>query len=185
MICWSLPAALQRTHGNGKLLRSDSALACRWYDRNAHVRAALGLTRILLVSLHANRFEAARREIFFFSGADSGSDKGMTRHATPARWLAGWQRPTPERREPSCFLSGASGDAREERRRPPCLPPTVEAQEATPGRLSSNGHDSRSCVREAHVHPAICLPVAAGLINNCGFCSPSPPPPLFFFPFVL
>lgn len=144
------------------------------------MRAALGLTRILLVSLHANRFEAAQWEIFFFSSADSGFDKGMTRHATPARWLAGRdQRLSGESRR---VFSGASGDAQEERRRPPCRPPPpVEAQEATPGRLSSNGHDSRSCVREAHVHPAICLPVVAGLINNCGFVRRRPP----FFPLRL
>lgn len=121
MICWPLPPALQRTHGNGKLFCLNSALACRCYDRNAHVRATLGLTRLLLVSLRANRFEAARREIFFFSSADSGFDKGMTRHATPARWLAGSdQRLSGESRR---VFSGASGDAQEERRRPPCLPP--------------------------------------------------------------
>lgn len=88
--------------------------------------------------------------------------------------LSAWQSPIPGRRE-LCFLWGLRRYAHRER--PHAVPPS----EATPGKLSSNGHDSRSCVIEAHVLPAICLPVVAHLINNCGFVSCRP---IFFF-FIL
>lgn len=95
----------------------------------------------------------------------------MTRHATLAYSPPGSRR---HLRGKSCVFFGAFGDAHAVWGRPLCLP-----RQVTPGKMSSNGHDSRRCVRKGTCASCLLSSGHGTLDYQLWFCLPSPP---LFFP---